>query len=57
MEKKRKYRQEYYITNENSMIWYLILIEVDEFDLPIQSFFIRLPESDPRFKIYPHIKN
>lgn len=57
MNKKTKFRQEYYITNENTMIWYLILIEVDENDLPIQSYFIRMPEPEGRFKIYPHLKN
>lgn len=57
MDRRRRFRQDYFITNQESMIWFLIIIEIDEHDFPIQSFFIRLPETDPRFKIYPYIKN
>lgn len=57
MEKKRKFRQEYYITNEEAMIWYLCIIETDENDIPLNSFYIRIPVTDQRFKIYPHIIN
>jgi hypothetical protein len=54
---KTKFRQEYYITNEESLQWFLILIEVDENDLPLKTYIIRMPEPDSRFTIYPNIKN
>jgi hypothetical protein len=57
MEKKRKFRQEYFITNMESFEWYLIVIELNEADMPINSYIIRIPQTDERFKIYPYIKN
>ena len=56
-QKKRKFRQEFYITNEENFQWFLILIEVDERDLPIKTYIIKMPEPDARFTIYPYIKN
>jgi hypothetical protein len=57
MEKKRKFRQEFYITNEENFQWFLILIEVDERDFPIKTYIIKMPQPDGRFTIYPNIKN
>jgi hypothetical protein len=54
---KQRFRQEIYITNTETMIWFLILIEVDIKDIPLRIYIIPLPELDHRFKIYPYIKN
>jgi hypothetical protein len=54
---KVRFRQEIYITNEETMIWFLILIEVDERDIPLKTYIIQMPQPDKHCKIYPDIKN
>jgi len=46
-----------YITNEESMIWFLLLIEVDEKDIPLRTYIIPMPKPDKNCRIYPYIKN
>lgn len=54
---KRRFRHEMYITNENTMIWYMLLIEVDMKDTPLRTYIIPMPQPDHRFKICPYNKN
>jgi hypothetical protein len=54
---KRKFRQEYFIIDGDSLKWFLILIECDESDTPLQTYIIKVPETDGRFKLYPYIIN
>lgn len=56
-DKKRKFRQEYFITDAENFECYLILIEYDDNDLPFRTFILDLPKLDDRFKIYPYLKN
>jgi hypothetical protein len=57
MNRKVKFLQDYFVTIDENLRWYLILIETDEDDLPVRTFIIKMPEPDGRFKIYPYIKN
>lgn len=57
MERKRKFRQESFITNAGDFDCYLVLIEYDENDLPIKTYLLEMPLVDGRFKIYPYLKN
>lgn len=58
MENKRRFRQELYITNiDESFEWYLIIIEVNEFEVPLDSFIVKIPVQDKRFRIYPYLSN
>lgn len=55
--KKRRFRQEYFITDAESIECFLILIEFDDNDLPIRTYILEMPLVDERFKIYPYFKN
>ena len=56
-QKKRKFRQEYFIMDVEKFECYLILIEFDDNDLPIRTYLLEMPQIDERFKIYPYFKN
>jgi hypothetical protein len=57
MEKNRRYRHEIYITDTESFEWYLVIFEVDERSVPLNSFIVKIPPTDAKFKIYPYLFN
>ena len=57
MGKQRKYRHEVYITDVESFEWYFIIFEVDERNVPLVAFIVKVPPTDPKFKIYPYLFN
>ncbi len=59
MGKQRRFRHEVYITDTVSFEWYFIIIEVDESNkpVPVSAIIVKVPPSNPHFKIYPYLFN
>jgi len=54
--KKIKFYQEYFNVDYENPVYYMILIEC-EYDIPVNTYVIRIPTLDLRFKINPYILN
>jgi hypothetical protein len=57
MKNRKRYRHEVYITDTESFEWYFIIIEVDNKNAPLNAFFVKVPPTNPNFKIYPYLFN
>jgi hypothetical protein len=57
MKSTGRYRHVFYITDVESFEWYFIIFEVDDRNVPLNAFIVKVPQTDAKFKIYPYLFN